>query len=230
MIEVSGVWIFSISIFLIVFFSIVLIAKFLTKPIDSMNFSFLRIFPFEVLNNSEKGSFIYRTLLFLFVPLCLSPIFLLINSKGLLENFNNLSILISSIYGLASICFVFINIFDVTHVKAHLILFEIFACLVLLANALTCTKGLVEYKAFLDHSQTMPILLIGGVFAGVFSILSLLVILNPRLASWARLEQIEGKENEYARPKKFPLAYSEWALFFLLFLGECSFFVELIVK
>ena len=66
-------------------------------------------------------------------------------------------------------------------------------------------------------------MLICAGFSGVFAILELLIAFNPKLKKWSKLEHVSGKENEYVRPKKFPLAYSEWGTFLILFLSEFSF-------
>jgi hypothetical protein len=51
--------------------------------------------------------------------------------------------------------------------------------------------------------------------------------MNPKLKTWLKLDQIDG---EYVRPKRFVLAYSEWAILLALFLTEMTYFLQLLVK
>lgn len=223
-------WIISVAVFIACFLAIIFIAKFLTKSFDNISFSFMRVFPFEVPLHQEKTESIYRTLTYLFGVMSFTPLFSLINNEGNLSNFKGMSILICCLFGLDGICFIFLHIFDVTHVKVHLAIFGLFGCLILLSSALTCVKGLLEYKTLLDHAESMPILLISGVFAGIFALLTICLLLNPKLMVWAKLDKVEGEVESYVRPRKFPLAYTEWGLFLIMFLSECMMFLELLVR
>lgn len=223
-------WIISVVLFIACFFAIIFIAKFLTKTFENISFSFMRVFPFEVPLHQEKTESIYRTITYLFGAMSFTPIFSLMGNDGVLSNFRTFSILICCLFGLAGICFIFLHVFDVTHVKVHLTIFGLFGCLILLGSALTCVKGLLEYKTMLDHAEKIPVLLISGVFAGIFALLTLCLLLNPKLMVWAKLDKVEGEVETYVRPKKFPLAYTEWGLFLLMFLSESMMFLELLVK
>ena len=220
-------WIVSVSILLVSFLAIVFTAKFLAKPVDKYNVSFMRMFPFEMARTAENNVKFYIFFTYLFAGMCFSPIVVIVETTSKLSNLNPLSIFIVCLLGLAGLCFVFLNIFDVTHVKPHLTIFAIFALLTLLSGALVATRGFVAFDTFKKHGSTELLLVISASLSAFVSFLSLFIIMNPKLKSWARLDQIDG---EYVRPKRFTLAYSEWAILLALFLIEIIYFVQLLVR
>jgi len=220
-------WIISITLVIASFLGIVLSAKLLSKPIDEYKFSFMRIFPFEVVNATENNSRYYKLATYLFSGMCFSPIILVISEQTSLKSLNPMSIISACILGLAGLCFVFLNIFDATHVKAHLSLFTVFAFLVLLSSTLIFSRGLIAYNIFKEHGKQEFLFLVTEILAALSFVFVLLIIFNPKLKIWAFLEERDGK---YYRPKKFVLAYSEWALLLTLFINELLYFSQLIVK
>ena len=221
-------WIILFSFLLVSFLAIVLTAKLLSKPIDEYKFSFMRIFPFEVVRTAENNSRYYMFAAYLFSGICFSPIMLVVSEQATLKTLNHLSILIACVLGLAGICFVFLNIFDVTHTKPHLILFATFAILTLLGGILVTVRGFVAYDTFLKHGRTEYFFLFTAITSELFGVIPTVILtLNPKLKNWAVLEKVN---EEYVRPKRFTLAYSEWGLLLALFLVEVSYFVQLLVK
>lgn len=220
-------WIISVTLLLISFLGIVLSAKILSKPIDEFKFSFMRIFPFEVINASGDNSKFYRFSAYLFAGMCFSPILLVVSEQTSLKSLNPMSILIACILGLAGLCFVFLNIFDATHTKAHLSLFTVFAFLILLSSTLIFSRGLIAYGIFKEHGKQEFLFLVSEILSGLTFCFVLLLVFNPKLKSWAVLEERDGK---YYRPKRFVLAYSEWALVLTLFINELVYFSQLLIK
>ena len=220
-------WIISVSILLISFLGVVFTAKFLAKPVDEYSVSFMRMFPFEIIRTAENSGKFYSFSTYLFAGMCFSPILILVEGTSRLKNLNSLSIFIVCLLGLAGLCFIFLNVFDVTHVKPHLTLFGIFALLTMLSSALVSVRGFVGFEVFKKHGSSEYLLVVSAALSAVVVILLLLVIVNPKLRLWAKLDQVDGK---YVRPKKFPLAYSEWAVFLSLFLTELIYFIQLLVK
>ena len=220
-------WIISVTLLLISFLGLILSAKLLSKPIDEYRFSFLRIFPFEVVNATGEYSKFYSFSLYLFSGMCFSPILLVISEQTSLKTLNPMSILLGCVLGLAGLCFVFLNIFDATHVKAHLSLFTIFAFLILLSSTLIFSRGLIAFNTFKAHGRQEYLFLISEILSVITFCFALLIIFNPRLKTWAVLEERDG---QYHRPKRFVLAYSEWALALSLFINEILYFIQLLVK
>ena len=220
-------WIISVTLLLVSFLGIILSAKLLSKPIDEYKFSFMRIFPFEVVNAIGEYSKFYSFSLYLFSGMCFSPILLVISEQTSLKSLNPMSILLACILALSGLCFIFLNIFDATHVKAHLSLFTVFAFLILLSSTLLFSRGLISFNIFKEHGRQEYIFLVSEILAALTFCFVLLIIFNPKLKSWAVLEERDGK---YYRPKRFVLAYSEWALVLTLFINELVYFSQLLVK
>jgi len=220
-------WVISVTLLLISFLGIVLSAKLLSKPIDEYKFSFLRIFPFEVINATESNSKFYTFSTYLFSGICFTPILLVISEQSSLKSLNPMSILIACVLGFAGLCFMFLNIFDATHVKAHLSLFTVFAFLIILSSLLIFARGLIGYNVFKEHGKSEYLFLVSEILSGLSFVLAILIVFNPKLKTWAKLDMVDGK---YVRPKKFVLAYSEWALLLTLFINELIYFVQLLVK
>ena len=94
----TPIWIVTFCVFCVCSLAIIFLAKFTTKPVDSYNFSFKRVFPFEVIKDNEKIVTIYRILLCVFVAASFAPLFNLLtnygqiaNVQGLFKNSTNLS-------------------------------------------------------------------------------------------------------------------------------------------
>ena len=223
----SVTWIISVSILLVSFLGVVFTAMFLAKPVDQYKVSFMRMFPFEMAKTAENNGKFYSFSTYLFSGLCFSPILVIVEGTSKLANLNPLSIFIACVLGLGGLCFVFLNIFDVTHVKPHLTLFGVFASLTLLSSILVSIRGIVAYDIFMRHGSQELLLLISGILSGVVALFAVLIMGNPKLRLWAKLDQIDG---EYFRPKRFPLAYSEWGLLLVLFLTEVLYFTQLLIK
>ena len=220
-------WIVTISLLLLSFFGIVFSAKFFAKPVDNQKVSFMRMFPFEMAKNNENYGKIYSFFAYLFSGLCFSPIIIIVEEHTRLANLNPLSIFVSCLLGLAGLCFVFLIVFDVTHVKPHLTIFGIFASLVLLSGLLVMVRGFISYELFLKHGSQELLLLISFILVGIVILFVVFLGSNPKLRLWAKLDEVDG---EYVRPKKFPLAYSEWGLLLSLALIEVLYFIQLLVK
>jgi len=224
--QFTPIWIITLCIFLVSVLAITFLAKFATKPVDSYRFSYKRVFPFEVINRGQN-SLAYRILLCVFVAASFAPLFNLFTNYGQIANIQGISIAICCIYGLAAICFAFLHYFDATHTLAHLSLFVVFLSLTLLGNALAAIKGFTVYQVYAKHDQQMYCALIGGIICGVAAIIGVILALNPRLKNWANLARTD---NGFVRPKVFILAFSEWLSFFLLAIGEASYFLVLLVQ
>lgn len=218
-------WIISVVLLVISFAGIAVSAIMFAKPVDEYKFSFMRMFPFEVGRTAENNGKFYSFFTYLFAGLCFAPLVIIVGGKSDLEALKPMSILLTCVLGLSGLCFIFLNIFDVTHVKAHLTLFTVFAALVILSGGLIFARGLTAYNVFNEHGHKEIIFLVTQILAAVSVVFSLLVLVNPKLRSWARLDNVDGT---YKRPKRFVLAYSEWALLTILFFNELVFFVQLL--
>lgn len=220
-------WIVSVSLLSFSFLGIIFTSKFFAKPVDQYKVSFMRMFPFEMAKNAGNNVKFYSFSTYLFSGLCFTPIIVLVEGTTKLSNLNPLSIFIACLLGLSGLCFVFLNIFDVTHVKPHLTIFGIFASFTLLSSILVSVRGIIAYNLCTKHGYQEVLLLISCIFAGLVALFSIIIMINPKLKLWAKLDEVDG---EYVRPKSFPLAYSEWGLLLALFLTEVLYFIQLLIK
>ena len=220
-------WIVSLALFLLSFAGIIFSAFLFFRPFDEYDFSFMRVFPFEVIRTAEKNAKYYTFPIYLFSGMCFSPLILIGEGMGKLVALNPLSIIIACAFGLAGLCFVFVNVFDVTHTKAHIILFTIFAFLTLLGGVLTTVRGIIAFDLLSKHGSKEYLLMISYILSELVTVFVLVIMLNPKLRLWAKLDKVE---DEYVRPKRFPLAYSEWGLLLSLFIIEISYFLQLLIK
>ena len=225
-----SLWILSVILITLTFLSIIFVAAFTTSKIDEEKFSFLRVFPFETRKKSVRNGKPYLWLIYTFSILCFLPLIYIATTKTSLVSLNSLSILIGVLLGLDAIIFVFVNIYDVTHVKAHLNLFICFAFVSLLCSALIFARSCVAYKTFMKYNRESPLLFVSEICSGIMTISVMIICLNPKLKTWAKLDTLEGENVIYKRPKKFVLAYSEWALFLSIFINEILYFVQLLAK
>ena len=220
-------WIISVSILLFSFFGIVFTSLFFAKPVDDYKVSFMRMFPFEISKTAESNGKFYRFATYLFSGMCFTPIIVIVEENSRLSELNPLSIFISCLLGLAALCFIFLNVFDVTHVKPHLSIFGVFALLAFLSSALVTMRAFIGFDIFRRHGFDQYLLLVSGILTGIVALSILAVLFNPKLRFWAKLDEVDGN---YVRPKRFPLAYSEWALLLALFLTTLLYFVQLLVR
>ena len=145
-------WIISVALLVISFVGIAVSAVMFAKPVDEYKFSFMRMFPFEVGRTAENNGKFYSFFTYLFAGLCFAPLVIIVGEKSDLAALKPMSILTTCILGLGGLSFIFLNIFDVTHVKPHLSLFTVFAGLVILSGGLIFARGLTAYKILLDHA------------------------------------------------------------------------------
>ena len=224
----SPVWILSVSLLFVGFLGIIFTAAFFTKPIDEDKFSFMRHFPFEANKFSFNGRY-FELSTYLFSIMCFSPLFVYQDVSYEIAFLNETSIFISCAMGLAAVAFIFLVIFDATHSKAHTYLFGIFAVLTFFSSILIFVRGVTAYSNYLNFGRKEPLFIVCEVLSALITIFILLVAFNPKLSSWAKLEKSANESNEYVRPKKFALAYSEWAILLALMLNELTFFIELLI-
>lgn len=217
-------WILTYILFAISFVGAIATAKLLTKPFDDERFAFSRVFPFETF----KSVSIYRIFCYLFVLLTFGPIIVLKEQTGLLSSLDSIAVIATCAFGLASIAFLFLNLFEVVHVKVHLAIFAGFFALIMLGNVLSVVYAFTINKILTEHGNTSILLFVCAGVSVLLGLCTLAAVLNPRLMNWARLDKVEGTEDEYKRPKKFPLAYTEWMGFILLFLSEIVLYIQLL--
>ncbi len=175
-------------------------------------FSFLRHFPFE-LDQEKKGDrkFIYRAMLIL--VFALMGVSYVLALKDYFQ-YTTLTYVIA-IFGILSyLSLFFLAIIDTRFVKIHLLIFGL-NFLSTLVNVLS-----IAFFAFYFIDWKFPFAFNFPSWVGylvfaialVFIVSLLIIMFNPKLRDWARLEKQVNSDGTiaYRRPKVFILALSEW--------------------
>lgn len=230
MIAVNLVWIFFLAAFIAVFITLVIFSVLALNTLSQENRSFLRSFPCEAIRTKAGFNRAYHIILYIFSGLCFAPLFVvlpLINEFGGLGVF---AIIIPILFGIEGMLGVSIFLFNIRYTVTHTKLATGFMVGSFLVNALTAIYAGLTYNSWSKIASASALPLAMGVVAGVLMIMTILIMVNPKLKDWAQLEQIENKNDDptYRRPRFFPLAYSEWAILLINFIGEVAFFITLV--
>lgn len=229
MISINAIWIFSIAGFsLIALITLGLVLA--NSSLRGKEFSLLRNFPFEFGKLNPTIYPIFKTFIFILSGFAFSPLFFISPQMKDFGNLGFLLVLITCIYGLASVSNCFLFFFDARYTKTHMILVTVSMSLVLLANALSTLVSILVYKSYLDMVENHIMSLVFAIVSGVLTLGMLFLIVNPKLTSWAKLESEVDSNGEkiYKRGKVFILALSEWITILISILGEIVFLVSLI--
>lgn len=228
MISVNAIWIFSLAGLLLAAVAIFAITI-IRFGLGIEKFSFLRNFPYELVQTNDKAISIIKTLLYIETAFAFSPLFFitpLINEFGSLGFF---CIFISCVFGLSSICNCLLFFFDARYTKTHIVLVTLSMALCLLANALVITLNSIVLKEYTSVGNKHILSVICIIFSGLLTIGMLVLMINPKLKKWANLTS-EGEQEErvYSRGKVFILALSEWLTILISILGELLFFISVL--
>ena len=166
----------------------------------------LNMFPYE-LNYEQTFRDNFFGNLFLFFVSIIGIVFYVLIIKESTSGF----IILLAISGiLSSLLFSFIPLINLKYLKKHLsssIFFFVSTLVSLLSNALI---ALNYHNTWLDNSS-LVLTIIFFVFGGLY----LIVLFNPKISLWTKMEVVENSDGTsfYKRPKFFPLAYTEWLSF-----------------
>ena len=229
MISFNLVWIFFLVAFVGVFVALVVLSILRMKHIDEENRSFMRLFPCELIKDTIPGANIYRILIYIFSGLCFAPVFVVMPLLDEFGGLGALAMIISFLYGIEGIVMVSIFLFNIRYTNTHTKLSTGFMAGSFLVNGLTTLYAILTFTTWNKFDKGSPLALAMAIIAGLLAIGTLVITLNPKLKNWAQLIKVEnGEEVTYKRPKIFPLAFSEWLIILINFVGEVVFFISLI--
>ena len=229
MISVNAIWLFSIigiAGVAIVLLTFVL----LNSSLRGKEFSLLRNFPYEFGQMNPDIYHVFRPMMFALTGLAFSPLFVIVPLSKDFGDLAFLTIFITCIFGLTAITNSLLFFFDARYTKTHMILVTCSMCLTMLSNALATLLSILVYKTYLDMSENHLSSLIFAIVSGLLTIAMLVLVINPKLSNWAKLEiQDNGNgEKTYSRGKVFILALSEWLTIALSLIGELIFLFSII--
>lgn len=186
------------------------------QKVKGIKYSFLNEFPNE-LKVKTKNSRITNILLFTFISVSIALAIVLplrINDIELDPTLKYVTIFGVVTFILGALFFALINIVPPVFILMHTRIFLIMVTSLMLSNTIF---GIVSFFSFylLGNIKYLITLVIFAICA-----LSLIVImLNPKLITWTKLEKKKSVSDEivYVRPKILSLAFSEWlSIIFLL--------------
>ena len=119
---------------------------------------------------------------------------------------------------LASALYPFVAFVNVKYLKLHLAVDIIYFLAVFMT---LCSSGIVAFAYYRAWDDLDPVCLTFFIIAMVFALVFFVILLNPRLTTWAKLNEEKQPDGTviYVRPKYFPLAFTEWLAFFFHFIA-----------
>ena len=229
MIEFNLVWIFFLVAFAGMFIALLVLSILRMQHVEEENRSFMRLFPCELIKDKIPGANIYRILLYIFSGLCFAPVFVVLPLIDEFGGLGALAMIVSFLYGIEGIVMVSIFLFNIRYTNTHTKLSTGFMAGSFLVNGLTTLYAILTYTSWNKFDKGSILTLVMAILAGLLTIGTLLITLNPKLKNWAQLvKSQDGEEVVYSRPKIFPLAFSEWLIILINFVGEVVFFISLI--
>ena len=229
MISVNAIWLFSIvgiAAIAIILLTLIL----LNSNLRGKEFSLLRNFPYEFGKMNPDIYHIFKPLMFVLTGLAFSPLFVIVPLSKDFGDLTFLTIFITCIFGLTAITNSLLFFFDARYTKTHMILVTCSMCLTMLSNALATLLSTLVYKTYLEMSENHISSLILAIISGLLTIVMLIIVINPKLANWAKLESQDNGSGEktYSRGKVFILALSEWLTIAISLIGELAFLFSII--
>lgn len=185
-------------------------------------------FPFEMLYRDAIYLPLGRFMVILasIVSFLSSGFFL--STISLYPDFLSMAVMVVLIYALSSACFalLFLVRADI-HLKLHLFILVGLG----LFSALSDAMCIIAYLHFSPGNNALSLL--GAIVLGLLGIGKVVLLLNPKLSSWSKLDSSVDESGviTHTRPKIFWIALTEWGLLLLHVLSSMaslSFFFRLI--
>ncbi len=214
MIEFNLIYISLFAIYLLLFLTLTIFGNIIYQFVNKKKFSYFNTFPYEILDNvDQKLSLPYRIILLIYSGFAISPLILIFTSFSSWGNLIYLVTFIAILIFINALFYLGIAFLPAKFIRQHTLLATLYFVFNILISALVSLLGFLLY---FTYNTSLPHLIF-ACFSILLTIIGIIVILNPKLKEWAKLnkETNEKGETSIVRPKFFPLAYSEW-LFYLI--------------
>ena len=195
-----------------VFYFLLGVNQYLVCNKGKKKFSILTDFPYEMMNKKVKNYTIYF-LVGYFLLVLLTNVSMFLNfydaSSGII------GLLVLSAFLTLTYAFFTLRIHTITASleKSHLGRFFLMGLTLAL---LSSVNGLIFINLSREHDLEKLIFAL-SILMFVIALIVVIVMVNPRLKTWAKLEKVvdEDGNSSLKRPKPFVLAFSEWITIFL---------------
>ncbi len=224
MIEFNLIWILLFIIYILSFIAVMLFSFFFKDKENKQPFSFFNCFPFEYFSNRKLDPLLY---VFSFISFC--PLFLIIPTFGEMGNLAIFNLFIACFFGLAGITFTFVSKVSTTYLKTHFKLATLLFAFAFLLSALVSLHFFLDYEVYSHIASNGMLYLLLGILSALFALGMLVLLFNPKLKDWYKLDSrsVDG-DTIYSRQKFVSLAYTEWLSILIIFLSEVLFFISLL--
>lgn len=188
---------------------------------------FFTRFPMEPLKSDSPLVGPLRILYYVYAGVSFGGLLVVLPEIAQFSNFGIYVIIVAVAFGLTGLLIALMNAIDVYYVKQHIIASTIFMGASVFSTVLSTALMFLIYSLWNRTGEGSPLTIVLAVINGIIAVLSLLLIFNPRLKDWPRLVN-NGEGKEYARPRFFPLAYTEWAFIALNAISFILFILGLV--
>lgn len=227
MLTVNSFWIIVLIIF-VVGFLVELFFIFLLSHIDKIKYSLFRNCPSELIDGFPHG-YLFKYVNLISSLISISFIALIVVYKEEFGDLYILTILIASFISLTNLLSISLVNISIFYTKQHSIISSIYMALSFFVTLMVSFYSFYLSSLYMRYSTGSAYHLSLGIISSLFSVLSLIILFNPKLKNWAKLDKIKSNDEViYTRPKYFPLAYSEWVMIALSFVSGIIFLLSLL--
>lgn len=203
------------------FISFVLASTFNYKARFKLQYHLRSHFPYELNYHGKFQDNIYGNLIYVLYFAAVT-VFLVLFDKVHTNGYLIFALIAGAVTIISLSALIFIPI---DHLRLHML---IVALAFIFSLTFSFAIVLASYFKYKEHSSVSA--LVSLIISVVITALYAILILNPKLAHWAEMEDEKHEDGTVSkvRPKWFVLAYSEWALMILYIFSLVSLFIETI--
>ncbi len=161
------------------------------------------MFPYELNYEAKVTDNWMGNILYLFFSMAMVGVFVCL--FGTTESSLLLTLCIVGI--IVNVLGLFLPFVPVKYIRVHLLIDILYFILTFFTVACVALTAFEEYQNF-----NSVFALVMAIVAAVFAVLYFVILMNPKLTGWAKMDKNENSDGTvyYSRPKYFPLAYTEW--------------------
>ena len=173
-------------------------------------------FPYELVIYDAPSSRLVRALAYLYALFDAAAGFYLSGLHELHPQLVSFTIILAILAVMKNAALAFLLSVPAYQFRAHIFAFTFFSALTVMQNALSCIL------LFNMLSANFALALTFAIATGLIALAALVLLLNPRLSQWTKLNAVVDQDGAVmtSRPRPFPLAATEWGFTFVSALGS----------